>query len=133
MQRRRLTRKEVVEAATREKNIAVENAEERARAAEGARILVEQKVAEMVAKLEEVELRLAGVESINSARDKEIAELKAVLEESEDKWYNAGFTNTENLAELIMFQSWRYEFGEGWMAAVLAMGVPEDSPFRNPD
>lgn len=93
----------------------------------------EQKVAEMAAKLEEVELRLDGAESMNSDKDKEIAELKAALEVSEDKWYNARFADIENSATPIMFQSCRYEFGEGWMATMLAMGVPEDSPFRNPD
>lgn len=30
-----------------------------------------------------------------------------------------------------MLQSRRYGFSEGWMVAVVAMGVPEDSPFRN--
>ena len=29
-----------------------------------------------------------------------------------------------------MFQSRRYGFGEEWMAAVNALGVPEESPFR---
>ena len=62
--------KEVAEDTVRERNVAVENAKEKARATEGARILVEQKVAKMATKLEEVELRLAGAKSVNSARDK---------------------------------------------------------------
>ena len=95
--------KEVVKATTREKNVAIENAEERARAAEGGRILVEQKVAEMAAKLEEVELRLARAKSINSARDKEIVKLKATLEESENKWYNVGFVDIKNSIEPVVF------------------------------
>ena len=95
--------KEVVEDMGRERNAAVENAKERVRAMEGARILVELKVVEMAAKLEEVELRLVGVERVNSARDNEIAELKATLDESENKWYNMGFADAENSTELIMF------------------------------
>ena len=87
----------------------------------------------MVAKLEEVELRLARAESINSTKDKEIVELKATLEKSENKWYNVGFVDVESLVELVVFQSQRYGFGEGWMAAILAMGMPADSPFINPD
>lgn len=81
----------------------------------------------------EIELRLVEAESIISARDKEIAKLKAALEESENKWYNMGFADTKNSAKLVMFQSRKYRFEEGWMAAVLAMGVPEDSPFRDAD
>lgn len=87
----------------------------------------------MAAKLEEVDLRLARAKSINSARDMEITELRAALEGSENKWYNAGFADAENSTKLIMFQSKRYGFGEGWMVAMLAIGVPKDSPFRNPD
>ena len=95
--------KEVVKATMREKNVAIENAEERARAAEGGRILVEQKVAEIAAKLEEVELRLARAKSINSAKDKEIVKLKATLEESENKWYNVGFVDIKNSVESVVF------------------------------
>ena len=95
--------KEVVEDMGRERNAAVENAKERVRAMEGARILAELKVVEMAAKLEEVELRLVGVESVNLARDNEIAELKVTLDESENKWYNMGFADAKNSTKLIMF------------------------------
>lgn len=125
--------KEVAKAKTKEKNTTVENAEERTRAVERARVLAEQKVVKMAAKLEEVELRLDEAKSMNSAKDKEIDELKAALEVREDKWYNAGFVDAKNSAKLVMFQSRRYGFGEGWMAAMLVVGVPEDSLFRNPD
>lgn len=81
----------------------------------------------------EAELRLADAKSIISARDKEIAELKAALEESENKYYNMGFNDAENLAEPVMFENRKYGFDEGWLAAMLAMGVPEDSPLRNPN
>lgn len=78
-----------------------------------------------------MELRLADVESVISSRDKEIADLKVALTEREDKFYNMGFMDVENSSEPVMFQSWRFSFGDGWLATVSAMGVPEDSPFRN--
>lgn len=44
-----------------------------------------------------------------------------------------GFTDAENLKEPVIFQSRKYEFEEGWMVAVSAMGLLEDSPLWNPD
>lgn len=79
-----------------------------------------------------MELRLAGAESKISTRDKEVANLKVALEVSEDKFYDIGFANAENSCELVMLQSRHYGFDEGWMAAVGAMGVPKDSPCRDP-
>ena len=35
--------------------------------------------------------------------------------------------------EPIVHQSQRHGFGEGWIAALQAIGVPDDSPFRNPE
>lgn len=72
---------------------------------------------------------MVDAKSIITTRDKEIAKLKAALKESENKYYNMGFNDAENLAEPIMFENRKYGFGEGWMA----MGLPKDSPFRNPD
>ena len=62
----------------------------------------------------------------------EIANLKAVLEACKDKWYNIGFTNVENSVEPIVHQAWKLEFEEGWMVALQAIGVPDDSLLRNP-
>ena len=111
--------KEVAEATAKERGTAVENAEEWARTAERAQALAEQKI--------------VGAESLNSVKDKEITELKVALKASEDNWYNASFTDAENSVELVMFQSRRYGFGKGWMAALVAVGVPEDSPPKNPN
>ena len=61
-----------------------------------------------------------------------MAELKVELEESEDKFYDMGFIDVKNLSELVMYQSRRYGFNKGWMAAVNAMGVLEESPFKIP-
>lgn len=76
---------------------------------------------------------MASAKSIILARDKEIKELKVALEENENKYYNMGFNDAGNSAKLIMFENRKYEFDEGWLAVVTAMGVPEDSSFRNPD
>lgn len=76
---------------------------------------------------------MAGVESLNLVKDKEITELKAALEASEDKWYNVGFADAKNSAKPIMFQSRKYGFSEGRMAALAAIGVLEDSLLKNPD
>lgn len=81
----------------------------------------------------EAKLRVADAESIINARDKEIAELKVTLEESENKYYNIGFNDAKNSVEPIMFENKKYGFGEGWIAAMMAMGLPEDSLFRNLD
>ena len=78
----------------------------------------------------EMELSLAEVESLISARDKEVIDLKVALEESEDKFYDMGFADAESSSKPVMFQTRRYGFGEGWMAAVNALGVPEKSPFK---
>ena len=51
---------------------------------------------------------------------------------SEEKWYNKGFMDTENFVEPIVYQARRHGFGEGWMAALQAMGVLDDFLLRNP-
>ena len=76
---------------------------------------------------------MADAERLNSIKDKEIAELKIALEASEDKWYNVSFADVKNSIKPVMFQSRRYEFGEGWMAALVALGVSKDSPLKNHD
>ena len=40
--------------------------------------------------------------------------------------------DAENSMEPIVYQARRHRFGEGWMAALQAMGVPDDSLLRNP-
>ena len=125
--------KEVVEATVKDKDKAVKNAEERIRAAESARALAEQRVGGLEVKLRGTELKLAEAKSLNSASAKEIAELKAALEASEDKWYNTSFADVENSIELIIYQSRRYGFDEGWMAALQVIGVLDDSLLRNLD
>ena len=84
-------------------------------------------------KLRGTELKLAKAESLTLARAEEIAYLKVALEACEHKWYNKGFVDVENSMKPINRQAQRLSFGEGWLATLQAMGVPKDSPLRNPD
>lgn len=84
-------------------------------------------------KLGRIELKLPKAESLNLAQVNEIADLKVALKACEDKWYNASFMDTKNSVELIIYQARRHGFEEGWMAALQAMGMPNDSPLRNPE
>lgn len=113
--------KDIVEATTKDKGKAAEDAEKRAREVEKAQVLAEEKLTEMDMKLGETEFKLAEAESLNLAQANKIAELKAALEACEDKWHNEGFTNAENFVEPIVHLSRRHRFGERWIAALQAM------------
>ena len=58
--------------------------------------------------------------------------MRATLEACEQKWYNEGFADTEKSAESVVVQARRLGFEAGWFAALQALGVPEDSPLRDP-
>ena len=66
------------------------------------------------------------------AQADEIVDLKVALEACENKWYDEGFVDAENSVEPIVHQARSHGFGEGWLAGLQAMGVPKDSPLRNP-
>ena len=70
---------------------------------------------------------------MNTTLAEELADLKATLEACENKWYNEGFADAENSVEPVVRQAQKLGFEEGWLAALKVMGVPEDSPLRNPD
>ena len=125
--------KDVTVAITKEKGKAVEVAKKKAHAFEKARALVEKRLMEMEVKLGGIELKLVEEESLNLTQADEIADLKAALEACEEKWYNEGFADVENSVEPIVYQARKHGFREGWMAALQAMEVPNDSPLRNPD
>ena len=78
-------------------------------------------------------LKLEEAESLNLTQANEIADLKATLEACEEKWYNKGFADAENSVEPIVYQAQKHEFGEGWVAALQAIGVPDNSPLRKPN
>ena len=106
--------------------------EKRVAAAEKAKALVEKRFAELVAKQNEADLKLAEVVSLNTAQAEELVDLRAALEACEDKWYNEGFANDENSVESVVNEARRLDFEGGWLAALQAFGVPEDSPLRDP-
>ena len=95
--------------------------------------MAENKLVEVETKLGGIKLKLAKAKSLNLAHVDEIANLKAALKACENKWYNEGFANAENSVEPIVHQTRSYGFREGWLAALQAMGMPKDSPLRNPE
>ena len=112
---------------TKEKDKAADAVEKRAQSAEKTWL-----VAEMEAKLGGTELKLAEAKSLTWAQVDEIADLKPALDASEEKGYNEGFIDAENSGEPIVHQARHHGFAKGWLAALQAMIVAEDSPLRNP-
>lgn len=70
--------------------------------------------------------------SIVSARDKDLADLKEIMKTCEQVYYNMGFKDAENQTNTVVLQVRRFEFAEGWMAAVNAIGCPDPFTFRDP-
>ena len=124
--------KDVVVTTVKDKGKVAETVEKKAQAFEKAHILANKRLTKMDVKLGGMELKLAKARSLNLTQTNEIADLKAALEACEEKWYNEGFADAENSMEPIVYQARRHGFGEGWMTALQAMGVPDDSPLRNP-
>ena len=125
--------KDVATATAKEKGKAAEAAKKKAQSSEKARLVAERNLAEAEERLGGVELKLAKAASLNLAQVDEIANLKAALKACKTKWYNVGFMDAENFVEPIVHQAQSNGFGKGGMAALQAMGVPEDSPLRNPE
>ena len=123
--------KDVAAATSKEKVKAAETAEKKAVASEKARALAEKRSTKIEMQLGSTKLKLAKAESLNTAQAKELADLKATLEACENKWYNEGFADAENSIKPVVRQAQKLGFKEGWLAALQAMGVPEDSPLRN--
>ena len=78
-----------------------------------------------------MDLKLAKAASLNVTLSEEVADLRAALEACESKWYDKGFADAEKGMESIVMQARQLSFQEGWMAALQALGVPEDSPLRD--
>ena len=128
--------KEARETATKtikEKIKAAETIEEKAVAAEKNRALAKKRFMELLAKQNKTNVKLAEVISLNTAQAEELADLKAALEAYEEKWYNEGFAEAENSTEPVVNQAQRLGFEAGWFVALQILGVPEDSPLRDPD
>ena len=62
----------------------------------------------------------------------ELAYLRAALEDCEEKWYNEGFTVAENSVEPVVNQARKMGFEARWFVALQDLGIPEDSPLRDP-
>ena len=128
--------KEARETATKtikEKIKAAETIEEKAVAAEKNRALAKKRFTKLLAKQNKTDVKLAEVISLNTAQAKELADLKAALEAYEEQWYNEGFAEAENSTEPVVNQAQRLGFEAGWFVALQILGVPEDSPLRDPD
>ena len=87
---------------------------------------------ELLAKQNETDVKLAEAISLNTSQAEELTYLRAALEACAQKWYNEGFADAENSVEPVVDQARRLGFEAGWFAALQALGVPEDSPLRDP-
>lgn len=122
--------KQVTEVSLNKKTLELNSVERQPITVERAQELAKQKVEDLQGKLEEAEVNLAKVSSIVSARDKELADLKETMKNCGQVFYNMGFKDTKNLAKAVIFQARRLGFREGWMAAINAIGLPQNSFFR---
>ena len=98
-----------------------------------AKVLVEKRLADMTVKIRETKLKLVEAISLNSSQAEELANLRAALEGCDSKWYNEGFADAENSVEPIIHEAQKLAFKEGCFAALQVVGVPEDSPLKDPD
>ena len=125
--------KDMAEVTAKEKIKVAATAEKKAAASKKARALAEKKSSELEARLGKIELKLAEATSLNITQAKELANLKVALEAYENKWYNEGFAYAKKSVELVINEAQKLAFEEGWLVALRALGVPEDSPIRNPN
>ena len=130
--RERASKEKAVEAAKEKMKIA-ESAKKRATAAEKLWVSAKKKSTEPAMQQNETETKLAETASLNSALSEEVVDLRATLEACENKWYNEGFADAEKSVEPVVIQARELSFQEGWMAALQALGVPEDSSLRDPN
>ena len=129
---REKTSKEEAMKVAKEKTKITESAEKRVAVAEKSRASAKKKSAELVTRQNETKVKLAETASLNSTLSKEVADLRAALEACESKWYDEGFANVEKSVEPMVMQARQLPFREGWMAALQALRVPEDSLLRDP-
>ena len=125
--------KDVADAASKERAKIAATAEKKVAASEKAKVLAEKRFVDLEVKMGETELKLAKAKSLNYARVEELADLRATLEGCESKWYNEGFVDAENLMEPVINEARKLAYKEGWFIALQAVGVPEDSPLKDPD
>ena len=124
--------KEAAIKTTKDKIKVADTAKKRAAAAEKAKVLAEKRSVELEVKQNEADLKLAKVVSLNTTQAEELTNLRVALEACENKWYNEGFTDIENSVEPVVNEAQKLGFEDSWLAALQALGVPEDSPLRDP-
>ena len=124
--------KDAVAKTAKDKTKTADATKKRVTATKKARVLAKKRLTELVTKQNEMDLKLADMASQNVALTKELTDLWAALEACENKWYGEGFANTERGVEPVVKEARQLSFQEGWMAALDALGVPEDSPLRDP-
>ena len=112
--------------------MAADTTEKKAATAEKNRALAKKRSTKLLAKQNETDVKLAEVISLNTAQTEELADLRATLEACEEKWYNKGFADAENSVELVVNQAHKVGFEAEWLAALQVLGVPKDSPLRDP-
>ena len=125
--------KDVAEATAKEKTKAATTREKKAIASEKARVSAEKKSLELEAELGIIELKLVEGASLNTVQVEELAKLKATLEACENKWYNERFVDMENSIKPVIQEARNLALDKGWLATLQALGVPKDSPLRNPN
>ena len=102
----------------KEKLKAAESAEKKAAAAEKNRALAEKRCVELLAKLNKTDVKLGEAISLNTSQAEELADLRAALEAYEQEWYNEGFVDAEQSAELVVAQARKLGFEARWFATL---------------
>ena len=124
--------KDVAVVTVKDKEKAVATVEKKVVASEKAKVVAKKRSSKLEVKLKVAEQKLAEATSLNTTREGELADLKAALEAYKNKWYNKGFADIKNYAKPVILEARKLGFEEGWLATLQALGVPKDSPLRNP-
>ena len=111
---------------------AADAVKKRAAATEKALALAKKRLAELTTRQNETDLKLPEAASLNVALNEELTDLRAVSEVYENKWYDEEFTDAEEGVEPAIREARQLSFQEGWMAALHASGVLEDSYLKDP-
>lgn len=119
--------KDMAEVTVKEKTKVVATTEKKTVASKKAKAAAEKRFSELEVKLGETELKLVEATSLNTAWAKELVDLRVALEAYENKWYNKGFAYAESFVESVIQEARKLAFEEGWLAALQALGAPEDS------
>lgn len=121
----------MAEAIWNEKTLKLNSAKNQSTTTETAWKVAEKSAEELQAKLNEIEVKLAMVSSLVTTHEKELDDLKEIMKNCKQEFYNMRFRDTENSAGPVIFQFRNFGFMEGWMAVVNAIGLLDNSPYRD--